>query len=111
MTVELTAETFDEFIRSSELPVLVDFWAPWCGPCKLIGPTIDYLSQQENRLVTFAKVDVDKYPEMSVKYGFSSVPALILFRGGNMVKRIKPQGYSSKSIEESIRTTLAEREL
>jgi len=111
MTVELTNETFDEFISSSELPVLVDFWAPWCGPCKLIGPTIDYLSQQEDKLVNFAKVDVDKYPEMSAKYEFSSIPALVLFKNGNVVDRLKPQGYSSKSITESIRTALAEREL
>lgn len=111
MTTELTSETFDEFIKSSELPVLVDFWAPWCGPCKLIGPTIDYLSQQEDRLVNFAKVDVDQYPEMSVKYEFSSIPALILFKNGDVVGRLKPQGYSSKSITDSIRTALAEREL
>jgi len=111
MTVELTNETFDEFIGSSELPVLVDFWAPWCGPCKLIGPTIDYLSQQEDRLVTFAKVDIEKYPEMSVRFNFNTIPTLILFKGGNMVERIKPQGFSSKSIAESIHTALAEREL
>ena len=111
MTTELTSQNFDEFIKSSELPVLVDFWAPWCGPCKLVGPTIDYLSQQEDRLVNFAKVDIDQFPEMALKYEFKTIPTFILFKDGELVGQVKPNGYSGASITESIRTALAEREL
>lgn len=111
MTTELTPETFDEFIKSSELPVLVDFWAPWCGPCKLVGPTLEHLSKEEDRLVNFAKVDIDQFPEMAMKYDFRTIPTFILFKDGELVGKVKPSGYSSASIKESIRTVLAEREL
>lgn len=111
MTTELTQENFDEFIKSSELPVLVDFWAPWCGPCKLVGPTIEHLSKQEDRLVNFAKVDIDQFPEMALKYEFKSIPTFILFKNGEFVQIVKPSGYSGAAITESIRTVLAERGL
>jgi thioredoxin 1 len=111
MTIELTEETFDEFLKSSQLPVFVDFWAPWCGPCRLVSPTIEYLSQQEDRLVNFAKVDVQEFPEMSRKYDFVTIPTFILFKNGELVTKIKPNGFSAASIVESIRTALAERGL
>lgn len=111
MTVHLTSSTFDEFIGSSNLPVVVDFWAPWCGPCKLIGPTIDYLDQQETKQVNFAKVDIDQHPELAVKFDLKTIPALLLFKSGEFLGRISPNGYSGASITESIRTALAERGL
>jgi thioredoxin 1 len=111
MATNLTNDTFDEFVNSSNLPVVVDFWAPWCGPCKMIGPVIEHMSQQDDRLVNFAKVDIDQYPEMALKYEFTSIPALFLFKDGQVVGRLSPKGHSHASIAESIRTALAEREL
>lgn len=111
MSAHLTTSTFDEFINSSNLPVLVDFWAPWCAPCKLIGPTIDYLDQEATKQVNFAKVNIDENPELVTRFDFHTIPTLLLFKGGELLGRISPSGFSAASITESIRIALAERGL
>lgn len=110
MAVELTLETLDEFVNSSELPVIIDCWAPWCTPCKKLTPVIDEMQLDAERIANFAKVDVDKYPEVSTKYNFASIPALLLFNRGEFIGRIQPIGFLKQTINDCIRISLAERE-
>ena len=88
MAKELTAENFDETISSAEGLVLVDFWAPWCGPCKMMGPIVDELSEEMSN-VTIAKVNVDENNALSSKYNVLSIPTFILFKNGEVVDQFQ----------------------
>lgn len=109
MTTQLTASTFDEFINSSEKPVLVDFWAEWCGPCKKVAPIIDELASDESREVEFAKVDIDNNGELQIRFGIMSIPALMLFKNGELIGRLSNNKMSKQGITEGIRDILAEQ--
>ncbi len=85
--VQLTDAEFDNVIKE-EQPTLVDFWAPWCGPCKAIGPVIEDLATQYEGKVTIAKMNVDDNPETPGKFGIRAIPTLILFKGGEVVDQI-----------------------
>jgi len=80
--VELTESNFEQEVISSDIPVVVDFWAEWCAPCKLLAPVIDELAEEYNGKVKFCKLDVDKNQQISMKYGIRSIPTLIIFKGG-----------------------------
>jgi thioredoxin 1 len=85
MTVtHVTDAEFDEKVLNAPGPVLVDFWAEWCGPCKAIAPTLEEISEELNGSVTIAKVDVDSNPSTPAKYGVRGIPTLILFKGGEV---------------------------
>lgn len=80
--IHLNNDDFDQFVGSSELPVLVDFWAPWCGPCKAINPIVEKLAEEWEGRAKVCKVDIDDAPNIAAKYNVRGVPTLILFKGG-----------------------------
>jgi len=102
---EVTDKTFEQEILQSELPVLVDFWAGWCGPCKALAPTIDALAVSYAGKLKVAKVDVDQNGEAPSRYGIRGIPALLFFKGGKIVDQIV--GFVAQDvIEEKIKAIL-----
>lgn len=85
--VDLTAANFDSFIQKSGLPVVVDFWADWCGPCKMMAPVFQKLAAEMNTQVRFAKVETEAHPQISMRLHIRSIPTLILFKQGVEVAR------------------------
>ena len=84
-TVAVTDATFDELVKNSDVPVVVDFWAEWCGPCKQIGPALEELSTEYEGKVKIAKVDVDQNPNTAAAMGVRGIPALFIFKDGQVV--------------------------
>ena len=85
--VHLSDAEFDDTISQSNVPVLVDFWAPWCGPCRMLGPIIEELAEDYAGKVVFAKVNTDENPATSGKFDIMSIPTLLLFRDGRLIDR------------------------
>jgi len=79
---------FEKEVLQSDVPVLVDFWAPWCPPCRAISPTLDAISAEMSGKAKIVKIDVDDEPEVAARYGVSSIPALLLFKGGEQVGQL-----------------------
>ena len=88
MEVKLSTENFTKEVLNSEKPVLVDFWATWCGPCKMIAPIISEISEEFNNKVKVGKVNVDEEKELAIKYGISSIPTLVIFKDGKIAKTL-----------------------
>lgn len=84
----VTDDTFEEEVLKAELPVLVDFWAVWCGPCQMVAPTVEYLAQNYKDKLRVAKMNVDDNMNVPAKYGIMSIPALLLFKGGEVVETV-----------------------
>ncbi len=84
----ITAAEFDQEVLNSDMPVLIDFWAEWCGPCKAIGPSIEQISAEYADRAKVYKVDVDSNGELAMKYSVMSIPALLVFKGGKEVDRM-----------------------
>ena len=87
MALKITKENFEQEVLKSDIPVLVDFWATWCGPCQMIAPTIEMLAQEYEGKVKVGKIDVDEEQEIAMKYGVASIPTLVLFEDGKEVNR------------------------
>ena len=99
--LEGTDTNFEEIINTDK-PVLVDFWAEWCGPCRMIGPVVEELATEYEGKALIAKVDVDSNPNLSIKYGIRSIPALMIFKNGTVVEKmvgVQPKKVLSSKLE------------
>ncbi|MDT0646938.1 thioredoxin [Zunongwangia sp. F260] len=87
MAIEITDATFEEKVLKSDKPVMVDFWAAWCGPCRMVGPIIDEISQEYEGKALVGKLDVDANQEFAAKYGVRNIPTVLVFQNGELVGR------------------------
>ncbi len=86
--VIVTDKTFENEVEKSPLPVLLDCWAPWCGPCRMLAPTIDQLAEEKAGTIKFAKLNVDENPQTAMKFGIMSIPTMLIFKDGELVDRL-----------------------
>ncbi|MHB2029551.1 MAG: thioredoxin [Acidimicrobiales bacterium] len=101
----LTDATFDEVVGSSEKPILVDFWAEWCGPCKMIAPILEELAVEQSDKFTIGKLDVDVNVATATKFSVMSIPTLLLFKNGEVIARLvgaKPKGALLQEITSNL---------
>ena len=87
MIVEITQDNFEAEVLQSKLPVLVDFWASWCGPCRMLSPVVDELAEQYDGKVKVGKINVDEQPRLAMNYSVQSIPTLMVFRDGKAVNK------------------------
>jgi thioredoxin 1 len=84
--INVTTKTFQNEVLDSDVPVLVDFWAPWCGPCRMIAPILEQIANEQEGKLKVTKLNVDEEPDMGAKYGVRGIPAMLLFKGGKKVE-------------------------
>jgi thioredoxin 1 len=99
-SIELNDDNFDSTLGGTDLPVLVDFHALWCGPCKMLGPVIEQIASEREGKAIIAKVDIDQAPGLARRFGITSVPSLIVFKGGEV--KASTRGVQSKAALESM---------
>lgn len=104
-TVTATDATFEEVVLKSDKPVLVDFWAAWCGPCRQIAPSLEAISEEQADKLTVVKLNIDENPATAAKYGIMSIPTMNVYRGGEVVKTIvgaKPKAAIERDLTDFI---------
>lgn len=87
MAIQITDANFEEVVLKSDKPVLVDFWAEWCGPCRMVGPIVEEISNEYAGKAVVGKVDVDNNPNISMQFGIRNIPTLLVFKGGKVVDK------------------------
>jgi len=103
--LQVTDDNFDAEIMNSELPAMVDFWAEWCGPCRMVGPVVKELANEYQVKIKFAKMDVDKNRQTPARFGIRNIPTLILFKGGEVANTIVG-AHPKSSIEDELKKLL-----
>jgi len=107
-TIEITDANFEQIIASDK-PILVDFWAEWCGPCKMIGPVVEELAAEYEGKAVIGKVDVDNNPGVSAKFGIRSIPTLLVFKGGEVVDKqigAVPKSVLSQKLDAQVEASV-----
>ena len=102
MALEITDANFEEVVLKSDKPVMVDFWAAWCGPCRMVGPIIDQISEEYDGKAVIGKVDVDAHQQFAAKYGVRNIPTVLVFQNGEVVGRqvgVAPKATYTDAIE------------
>jgi thioredoxin 1 len=102
MALEITDATFEEVVLNSDKPVIVDFWAAWCGPCRMVGPIIDQISDEYEGKAVVGKVDVDANQEFAAQYGVRNIPTVLVFNKGELVGRqvgVAPKNVYAEAID------------
>jgi len=103
--LQVTEDTFDALVLGAELPVLVDFWADWCGPCRMIAPILDQLADEFDSRVIVAKINVDEQPELARKYDIMTIPTIMTFRGNEILEKnsgVIPKSELENMLERAI---------
>ncbi len=103
--LELSDAIFDDEVINSDVPVLVDFWAPWCGPCRAVAPIVEEISSAYEGQIKVGKVNVDENPSTTMKFGIRSIPTLLVFKGGEAVEQIigaVPKGEIEKALDKAL---------
>lgn len=106
MATNLTESNFESVVTNGDKPVLIDFWAAWCGPCKMLTPTIEELAKEYDGKAVIAKINVDEQPGLAQKYGVMSIPTVFLIKGDKVLDSsigVRPKAYYSKALDNALK--------